>query len=132
LSILGCGHPKGTVSGIVTYKDKPLPGGFITFVPEQGSGSYSGKIQQDGSYRVADIPAGPVKIGVQAPQAPKHAESMISPVDIAKGAKPGAKGAAPASGTTYVNIPPSYSDPEKSGLRLTVTGGSQEHNIPLK
>jgi hypothetical protein len=124
----GCGKSKGTVSGTVTYQGKPLPGGFITIIPEQGeAGAFRGKIEPNGAYRVSDIPAGPVKIGVQALEPPKHPEAMLSPEEIAKGAK------APAiSPGTYMRIPPIYNDPDKSGLGFTVNGGTQEHDIPLK
>src|SRR5207253_1129472 len=34
--LAGCGVRTGTVSGSVTYKDKPVPGGLVMFVPVDG------------------------------------------------------------------------------------------------
>ncbi|MGH7170553.1 MAG: carboxypeptidase-like regulatory domain-containing protein [Gemmataceae bacterium] len=129
LLILGCSGGKGTVSGKVTYQDKPLPGGFITFIRDAG-GSYFAKIDKDGIYRVPNIPSGPTIICVRALEPPRHPEGMIPPSEIVKRGKDALK--SPATSGSYVLIPAKYGDAEKSGLTLDVKGGSQEYNIPLK
>src|SRR5947199_251117 len=45
LLIVGCGKSKGTVKGRVLYRDKTdntykaLPGGYVAFIPVEGSGA---------------------------------------------------------------------------------------------
>lgn len=122
----GCGKPKGSVSGRVTYKDKPLTAGYVTFTPEN-SHAVSGTIDSQGNYRVENIPVGMAKITVRAdpgtsmdafakvnnPKDPKSMMSALMPKNIVK-------------------LPDQYNNPEKSGLTCEVKKGSQEHNIELK
>jgi hypothetical protein len=123
----GCGgQAKGTVSGTVTYQGKPLPSGFVTFVVENGSPLHS-DIHSDGSYRMDDVPVGPVKIGVQPKSGGDKLQSSPMPRNRQDFAK--VKAAVTESDTP---IPPKYSDPTKSGLTYTVTKGSQQHDIELK
>lgn len=131
LPLLGCGGGggTGTVSGKVTYRDKPLPGGYITFVPEKGSSVARGDIEKDGSYRVEKVPVGPVKIAVQALEPPKYAAGNMSPAEVAKMGKKAFQRAAPAP---RMKLPENFTDPEESGLTYTVKKGMQEYNIPLK
>ena len=122
---VGCGdQAKGTVSGQVTYKGKPLSSGFVTFAGEKG-GPLHAEIHSDGSYRVDNVPVGPVKIGVE-PKAAQDASSHMprNPKDYGK-----IKAAVTQSGT---GIPAAYSDPNQSGLTYSVTKGSQQHDIVLK
>jgi hypothetical protein len=128
MAAIGCGSAEGTISGTVSYQGKPLPGGSLTFVPEKGNGVFRGNIEKDGKYRINKIAAGPMKIAVQAAQAPRHPGAQVPPSEMSKG---GAKAPAVAPGD-YVKIPAAYGDPEKSGLRCTVTGGSQTHDIKLE
>ncbi|HTU20187.1 MAG TPA: carboxypeptidase-like regulatory domain-containing protein [Gemmataceae bacterium] len=117
------------MTGKVTYQGKALPGGFITFVRDAG-GSYSQKIEKDGTYRVPGVPTGPAKISVRALEPPRHPEGMIPPSEIAKMGKGGVKPPTPTE--TYVRIPEKYGDAEKSGLTLDVKSGTQTFDIPLK
>lgn len=125
----GCGNPKGSVSGKVLYQDKPLTGGYVTFIQEKGP-SLSAKIQSDGQYRIDKVPLGEVKITVQPESATGAAQGYSekqprlpkSPGDMEKMLRP----------QTQIRFPQQYSDPEKTGLTYTVTKGSQEHDIVLK
>lgn len=122
----GCGgQAKGTINGKVTYQDKPLSSGTVTFVPETGSPEYS-EIQSDGSYRMKNAPLGPVKIGVQRKSGQETLKSSgmpRNPKDYGK-----LREAIAENG----NLPPKYADPNKSGLTYTVTKGTQQHDIDLK
>lgn len=128
--LIGCGSNSGSVTGKVTYKDKPLPGGTVTFVTADKKVS-TAVIGSDGTYTINKVTAGPVKIAVY-PLAP--------PQPMMEGTKmnPGAMGApapeAPPAATDSksVKLPQQYQDPEKSGLTYTVKSGKQEHNIELK
>src|SRR6516225_9304426 len=59
----GCGG-RGTVSGQVLYKGKPVPGGWVTFRPVDASANtVNARIDQNGHYE-ATLPTGEVKIAV--------------------------------------------------------------------
>ena len=125
----GCGSKTGTVSGKVTYKDKPVPGGTVTFLVD-GKHTATSPIGTDGSYSIEKVPVGPAKIGVAPPPpaARLPGGKMMDP------SKFGSSAEKPAAGPTTkpFTLPPQYLNPNKSGLDYTVTGGKQEHDIPLK
>jgi hypothetical protein len=129
LALAGCGPGAGSVSGKVTYKDKPLPGGTVTFfAPDKKA--YPAVIGTDGTYTLDRVPVGPAKITVAPPVAlgPMRPGMKMDPSKV--GGAP--EGAAPAPAEKPVSLPEKYQDPEKSELTYTVTTGKQEHNIPLK
>jgi hypothetical protein len=70
----GCGKPKGSVSGQVTYNGKPLKTGFVTFVPEKGP-AVDSPIDGEGNYHVKNVPVGTAKIGVRS-EAAANSEAM--------------------------------------------------------
>jgi hypothetical protein len=145
----GCSGP-GTVSGKVSYKGKALPGGTVLFIHEQ-KGSFSCKIQGDGSYSIADVPAGTVRIAVTPPWS--ASDTHGGRVALAKAGKgftqeqlekmkqsmPGVDekdlknmmGIREAQERPSELIPPQYGDPDKSGLRYTVKSGSHTFDITL-
>jgi hypothetical protein len=128
LAMVGCAPKKGVVSGVVTYKGKPVPNAAVTFHGPNGTtgGGVSGP---DGKYTVNEAPVGSVKIAV----------ATTPPITL-----PGPAGAAkppsglpggledPMQGMKYVPLPAKYADTEQSGLTLTVTGGKQDYNIDLQ
>ena len=134
LGAAGCGSSStATVLGKVSYKDKPLPGGTLTFY---GANNWTGSahIGEDGSYSIPIVPVGSVRITVETktarppkpppgvmPKLPKDAHipnsSMYDPEAQAK---------------RYVAIPERYADKDKSGLTYEVTSGKQEHDIKLE
>jgi hypothetical protein len=146
LFLMGAGcAAKGTVSGKVTYQGKPLPGGMVTFVTEQGGHAVSSDIGSDGSYTIEKIPPGPVKIGVRSNDSPDAPKSFGANPPPGKGIKMGppegaqlpegvGKGVFDPFGKSgpKVKIPPQYNDPATSTLTYTVTSGSQTHEIELK
>jgi hypothetical protein len=144
LGTAGCAS-KGTISGKVLYRGKPLPGGTVIFLPAVGTGAFSSPIQEDGSYSLTQVPPGEVKITVEtesenpAPhktsedttKARKYIESMRKKMEEEM---PGEGRTPPRlpSKARYVPIPAKYKDPEKSGMTYTVTGGKQTLDIVLK
>src|SRR5436309_1894612 len=58
----GCAPPLGTVSGRVLYKDKPVPGGWVMFMPTAGGATAArAPIDEQGRYELT-VPAGEVQI----------------------------------------------------------------------
>jgi hypothetical protein len=143
LLALGCGS-RASVTGKVTYQGKSMPGGMVLFI-HQNKGAFSAAIKEDGTYQIADLPGGSVKIAVTAPAfgpggpAPRYVptdeelekiqktQPRLSKEDLKKmmGVRPATpKGKA-------VQIPEKYGDPEQSGLTYTVIGGPQTYDINL-
>src|ERR1700682_6061894 len=65
---LGCGatsNTPSTVTGSVTYNDKPVTGGTITFQAEAG-GTYPFTIQPDGTYSsISEMPTGEMAVSIE-------------------------------------------------------------------
>jgi hypothetical protein len=137
----GCSS-KGSVTGKVFYKDKPLPGGLVLLSHPQ-LGIVRSRIDADGSYQFASIPPAEVKIAVTGPEAKKgrplpkgldweklkEAYPGVSDEEIERRMgfqRPGSSSAGPT-----VALPKKYEDPEQSGLTYAVTDGSQTHDIKL-
>jgi len=65
-ALSGCGgDPVATVSGKVTYLDKPLPGGTVIFSTADFAKSATAEIKPDGTYSVSRVPLGDLKVAVQ-------------------------------------------------------------------
>ena len=62
----GCGAGRGDIMGKVTQKQRPVVFGTVLVVGGDGLPHF-GPIQEDGSYTVEDVPAGPVRIAVNSP-----------------------------------------------------------------
>lgn len=63
-------NPEATVSGKVTFKGKPAPGvvvGLRSSQPAQFAPTYKATTDQDGNYRVSDVPAGSYEVAPVAP-----------------------------------------------------------------
>jgi hypothetical protein len=134
LASAGCSR-SGTVSGKVSYKGETLGGGSVLFF-SPGQKSVSATIGPDGSYTIAGIPSGEVKIAVETKSAqPTNEEGMARRGQPPKDAvPPGAESPLYKSAGNkgkYVEIPDYLADPEKSELTLKVTGGDQHHDIEI-
>jgi hypothetical protein len=140
LSLLSAGcSGSGTVSGKVSYKGETLGGGTVLFY-SPGKTTVKAGIAADGSYKIENIPAGPVKIAVEtkSAQPPNEAGMRMGMPNIPANANLPAEAnnsmykSQGGSKGKYVEIPDELGDPETSHLTLEVTGGSQQHNIDLK
>lgn len=116
-TIVGCedSHPQSyPVKGQVTFDEKPVPTGWITFLSAQG-GTVTASIGTDGQFEV-ELPAGEHRVGVSAPR-----EITATGLDAFKEApKP-------------PHVPIALAQPDRTGVVITVH--EQEKNtidIPLK
>jgi hypothetical protein len=122
----GCGEPRGTLTGKVSYQGKELTEGQVSFFPETGSAVIA-PIEPDGSYTARGLPVGPARVSV-TPARNTSIEPMGSTIDhekLMKMMRPdGPRG-------TWI-VPDNYSDPERSGIVCTVAGGTQGFDVKLQ
>lgn len=111
----GCGPSKGTVSGKVTHKGKPVVWGSVSLIASDGV-QYVGQITPEGTYTIPNVPSGSVKICVSSPNPDVSARGPGAAGD--GGGDPTPK---PKAGAWFA-LPEQYNDPQKSGLTGTVRG----------
>jgi hypothetical protein len=150
--LAGCAPAIGKVTGKVTYKGQPVPGGFVTFRPVDGrQNAVTATLEQDGRYSTVEIPAGEVMVTIDnreleprssipslPPNVPLSPE-MRAKLGSGKAAAPPPPGdGAPATGEDvrrpsgrYLPIPEKYYNAESSGLKFTIKGGEQTLDIEL-
>jgi len=140
---LGCtGGGKGKISGKVTFKGAPMPGGSINFRADDGK-EYGSSIGPDGAYYVENVPSGNMKVYISIPVdkgsgavgVPKGREKeMEGKMKPPPGAPPEAMKAYEGSKEKHdkiPNIPDKYKSPDSSGLTFTVKSGSNTYDVPL-
>jgi hemoglobin len=122
--------PKGdqaSVSGIISYKGKALPGGSVSFTNAAGK-TYGSRIAADGSYHIkGPMPPGAYKVTLETASAkpavkgpPKDAKEVTPP----KGTQP------PAA--RYVPIPQQYANVDTTSLTVTLRKGNNVFDIQLQ
>lgn len=154
-AMIGCGPSMGKVTGTVTVAGKPVPGGLVTFRPDDASfNSVSAELDRDGKFSV-ELPTGPTKICIDNRQyepQPKAGQGipsgiMLAPEVLEKIQKKGAsKQPEPApevdptesadvpqvvESGRYVRLPEKVFLIETSGLGLEVKQGEQVFDIQL-
>lgn len=141
LFLSGCNRSslgsEGEVSGKVTYKGKPLPGGQVMFITPQGY-TFTSVIDPEGNYKLKVL-VGEVRIAVDnsmllnsnKPPAPNiRRPPGIEPPPGVKVDDIKQSSGATITGT-FVPLPEKYRTPDASGLTYTVKSGSQTYNIEL-
>lgn len=126
---VGCGGV-GTVSGKVTYKGKPVTSGSVLMVGSDNQPHY-GPLQQDGTYAIADVPQGEVRVAVNSPD-PRVLYAPAPTIKLAK--KEGQPPPAPPpqiDASKWFPLPVKAGDPQVSGVRVTVRGGPNSIDINL-
>lgn len=137
LSAAGClgGKPTGTVSGKVSYQDKPVPAGcLVTFISNEGFAAL-GTVDDQGSYQLVmagnpQVPVASYNVSVTFPgeQGPTMTEDeerlyMAGDPEMVKKFKPQFRKAP---------FPDKYSDPILSGLTYDIKAGENTFDIVLK
>jgi hypothetical protein len=153
--LLGCARPVGSITGKVTYKNKPLKGGFVTFTSTDGQPGKPAEIDEDGTYTIPSITAGNYKVCVDTdflrPKSvpPGGAGKAVGKVEDPAAKKmegfarpEGYQGSSPADqaiqthntkyAPRFVAIPAHYKSADTTDLTYTVVGGPQTYNIDLK
>jgi hypothetical protein len=134
----GCGQPRSQVHGTVRYQGKPLAEGTIVFLAPDNQ-AYPVKIHSDGSYQIASLPRGRVRVGVQMAQPrtpsrpPPSAKDTDSFTANAMKTDDATKGRhKPPLSVPAVKFPPRYADPDQSGLNFDLQSSEQEYSVDLK
>jgi hypothetical protein len=148
-ALAGCARPVGSLSGKVTIMNKPLKGGFVTFVSTDGQPARSAQIGEDGTYTIPSITAGNYQIVVEtaslAPRAAPMSANRGTPKEgkldegtaVPAGYHPSNPGEASIANANannakrYVPIPARYAKTETSNLTYEVVGGNQTYNLEL-
>lgn len=109
LSVSGCGGGGGQVrneklakvSGVVTYKGKPVDAGTVNLTNPMNGFAASGEIELAGKFTITLVPVGDYRVSI-SPPAPKEAidESKLPPA--------------------ATDIPAKFQNPASSGLQLSV------------
>jgi len=119
VAVPGCGgggKPKVTITGAVTYKGKPLSGGMLQFAGTSGRAPSSAIIQKDGTFTMTDVDLGEAKASI-----------LVTPQSSGRdGDKAGS-----APKVTPDQLPEKYRDPEKSGVKVTITTDTKHLDIKL-
>jgi hypothetical protein len=124
LTLSGCRHPTGRVTGKVSYKGEPVPAGTVAFFGP-GDKVASAALQADGYYQASGVPVGLVKVSVTTPlPGPTKEQAANNPMMRRRNFVP--------SDEKIVSIPPKYNLPGTSGLSLTVTESLHPFDIELK
>ncbi len=141
LVLAGCGagdnglNKGGKLTGRATIDGKPLKGGNVIVVSENGKYSVQGYINGEGIYTVLEPPLGKVKIAVQT----SHLRDSVVPKnDPGKGKGKGIDGSRGMTlpdpkelGLGFTAIPARYEKAETAGLTTEVKSGDQAHDIEL-
>ena len=139
--VCGCGgsNPNipATISGRVTYKGTPLPGGNMLFT-SQGGGAYPASIGTNGEYTGREFPVGDMTVTIET-ETLNPERKMAKPypgkgkgkdkVDMfSSAARPEA---VTQAASTYMKVPAKYADAAKSGLKVTLKAGKQTQDFEL-
>ena len=115
-----------TLEGVVKYGGEPLQFAQIQVVG--GDKMATGRIGEDGRYKVENCPLGPVKVGVNTSAARGEFQSKAMQGGLYKGPDKQGKGAVALK---FVDVPAKYADPDTSGLTTTVEPGSNAYDITV-
>ena len=108
-----------TLEGTVTYGKENV--GAALVIAQNQSGSATGFVDDNGHYKLENVPLGEVNIGVNT--AAGKGQAMGKAMAQAQGK---AKGA-PA----MIDVPSHIADPAKSGIKTTVNKGANTFNIVI-
>jgi hypothetical protein len=135
-AVAGCGPRVGTVTGTVTFDGQKLEAGTVTFFGPNGEVLRKSAIALDGTYKVEDIPVGPVVITVATTPPPPAMGGRNPNLPPPPAGMPVADPNVPRTSVLpqvgkYTPIPERYKRMQDSGLGCTVHAGTQTHDIPL-
>lgn len=130
--IAGCGPGESrlaesgaTLTGTITYKDAPIEFAMV-IVQGENNVATTGKVGDDGKYRVENVPVGPVKVAVNTQAAQGDFMSKSKQQNSAALDPNASKN---ISGPKFVDVPSKYFMVETSGLTTTINKGENTFDI---
>ena len=115
------------VTGTVTFDEKPLPAGRVTFLCDGGKRpAISSPINARGGYEIPNPPVGRARVSVETFKPQPKPEPGVDPqtgIDNLIGWE---------DTGPYVPIPKRYGSPKTSGLEFTIDAGEHTFDIPLR
>jgi len=129
LAAAGCGGGVGNLSGKVTFNGKPVTSGTVQVFLTDGSTKTS-DISNDGSYRINDVPAGTVKIGVSSPNPQQRYNDLVAMAKTEE-QKKAIQVPDPALLKSWVALPNELAQSGTSNLTATVNKGENPHDLAL-
>lgn len=109
-----------TLEGTITYGKEDVR--FALIVVQAGNNSATGKVGEDGRYKVENVPLGQVKIGVN---------TEAGRGDYTSQAMARSQGGGGAPLPKFVSVPAPYDDAETSGITTTVNKGANTYDIAI-
>jgi hypothetical protein len=138
LAATGCGPGHGRVHGRIRYQGQEVTRATIIFLADDNR-SFPVPIQPDGSYAIASLPHGHIRVGIQAdlPRVPPRpppgsreddafAAAQVKTDDAAKGVR-----RLPSGSSKGSLLPERYRDPRESGLAFDLDSPDREYSLEL-
>ena len=117
--------------GKVTYKDQPVNGALLQFIPMAGENTINIPVSQDGTFRSSDVAPGEYKIVVQPGNSGSGVPSLKG-MDPAKAAEAKAKLAQMEQSKPTIAFPKKYQSHLTTDLKPTIVKGEQKLDLVLK
>ena len=113
-----------TLEGKVTYGGDPVPMAMV-IVAQTGGGAATAFANDDGYYKVENVPVGDVLLAVNtdATRGQMAGRAMA-------GTDPKAKGKKTVT-PKLIEVPKKYHNPDKSGLTTKIQKGANQHDIVI-
>ena len=116
-----------TLEGTVRLGDKLVPNSMVIVLGLSSKGnSATGTTDDQGHYRIENVPLGDIVIGVNT----EAAKGMM--MGKAMGGVDQNKAGSKAAPAKTIDVPSKYFDPTKSGIQTTVKAGENHYDINLK
>jgi hypothetical protein len=115
-----------TLEGVITFNGEPVQ--FAMIIVRSDAGSVSGKVGEDGRYKVENVPLGEVMVGVNTDAGQGEYQSKMM---NAANKGPGVKYKGKVFGLKFVSVPKKYHDPGTSGFKTTVAKGTNTYDIDV-
>ena len=122
LLLIACGcSSRGTVSGKVTFRGKPVVWGTVSVIASDNV-QYAAQITSEGTYSIPNVPTGPAKFAVSSPNPDGTARGGPAAANDGAGDRGSAGEGGPPNPPpgAWFALPEKYNDPLKSGLTGTV------------
>jgi hypothetical protein len=139
LSVVACGGdnvPKALPDSGATLEGTVKVGGeqlqFALVMVKSSSGIASGKIGEDGRYKVSNVPVGEVQVGVNTSAAQGEYQTAVMQAGAMTGSPAdGGKTGRKKVDVKMVHVKEQYYEPTSSGLKTTVKAGANTYDIEL-